>query len=111
MPSSRPNGRRRIEHRERIQRSQARSARRARRFALLVLLAGVFVVALVLTAADFGGTNSQPVRLSSPLASAQARPAPEIVALRGPVHIQLPIAQGRVTAIGYSAASDALPLA
>lgn len=50
------------------------------------------------------------MRLASPLTSAEARPSPEIVALRGPVHLQLPIAQGRVTAIGYSAASDALPL-
>jgi hypothetical protein len=110
MPSSRPNGRRRIERGQRIKHSQARSARRARRFALLVLLAAVFVVALVLTAADFGGAKSQPVRLSNPYTSPQARPTPEIVALRGPVHLQLPIAQGRVTAIGYSAASDALPL-
>ena len=108
MPSSRPNGRRRIEHR-RIAHREARSARRARRFALLVLLAAVFVVALALTA--FGGQRGQPVPLaSSSLTSAQARPSPEIVALRGPVRLQLPIAQGRVTAIGYSAASGALPL-
>lgn len=87
-----------------------RSARRARRFALLVLLACVFVVALALTA--FGGGASQaPVPLaSSTFTSAQAKPLPEIVALRGPVRIQLPIAQGRVTAIGYSAAAGSLPL-
>ena len=115
MPSSRPNGRRRIEPRQRIEpkrrigRSQARSARRARRFALLVLLAVVFVVALALTA--FGGGASRTVPLgASLLTSAQSRPAPEIVAQRGPVRLQLPIAQGRVTAIGYSAASDALSL-
>jgi hypothetical protein len=74
-----------------------------------VLLAAVFVVALALTA--FGGPRSQPVRLSSPLTSAQSTPLPEIVAVRGPVRLQLPIAQSRVTAIGYSAASDALSLA
>jgi hypothetical protein len=85
-----------------------RSARRARRFALLVLLAAVFVVALALTA--FGGRGSQPVRLSSAFTSAQSRPFPEVVAIRGPVRLQLPIAQARVTAIGYSAASDALSL-
>ncbi|MGH3008053.1 MAG: hypothetical protein ACRDLM_01410 [Gaiellaceae bacterium] len=104
MPSSRPNGRRRVERR------QARSARRARRFALLVLLAAVFVVALALTA--FGGNT---VRTAFPLskaslAAAPVRPSPEIVALRGGVRLQLPIAQARVTAIGYSAASGALAL-
>src|SRR4051794_6236985 len=109
MPSSRPNGRRRIEPRQRITRSRARSARRARRFALLVILAAVFVVALALTA--FGGASTGPLPLaSSSLASAQSRPSPEIVALRGPVRLQLPIAQARVTAIGYSAASNALSL-
>jgi hypothetical protein len=116
MPSSRPNGRRRperrqrIEPRKRIERSRARSAHRARRFALLVVLAAVFVVALALTA--FGGTStppSVPIDATS-LAREQARPLPEIVALRGPVHLQLPIEQSHVTAIGYSAASDALSL-
>ena len=110
MPASRPNARRRIEPRQRIVRKQVRSARRARRFALLVLLAAVFVVALALVA--FGAPGSQPVPISSAsLTSTQSKPLPEIVALRGPVHLQLPIAQARVTAIGYSAASDALALA
>jgi hypothetical protein len=104
MSASRPNARRRIEHR------QARQARRARRFALLVLLAAVFVVALVLVA--FGGAAARPpVPLAaSTFPSAQAKPLPEIVALRGPVRLQLPIAQARVTAIGFSAATDSLAL-
>jgi hypothetical protein len=109
MPSSRPNGRRRIEPRQKIVRRQRRSARRARRFALLVLLAAVFVVALALTA--FGGASTRPTSLaSSSFTSAQSRPTPEIVALRGQVRLQLPIAQSRVTAIGYSPASNALSL-
>jgi len=102
MPSSRPTGRRRIERR------QARTARRARRFALLVLLAAVFVVALVLTA--FGGRSTEPAagipRLRVTAAAVQTRPTPEIVALRGPVRLQLPVAQQQVTAIGYHAAHD-----
>jgi hypothetical protein len=87
-----------------------RSARRARRFALLVLLAAVFVVALALTA--FGGSGVQPqLALSkTPLATVQTRPVPEIVAIRGAVRLQLPVAQARVTAIGYSAAQGALSL-
>ncbi len=75
-----------------------------------MLLACVFVVALVLVA--FGGAATRPpVPLAATsLPSAQARPLPEVVALRGPVRLQLPIAQGRVTAIGYSAATDSLAL-
>jgi hypothetical protein len=99
MPSSRLNGRRRVDRRH------ARSARRARRVALLVLLAAVFLVALGLTA--FG---SNPVRTAAliprPTSVAQTRPTPEIVALRGPVRLQLPISQQRVTAIGYHSAHD-----
>lgn len=104
MPSSRRNGRRRVERR------QARSVRRARRLALLVLLAAIFVVALALTA--FGGSPSRAPSFFSrtPLAAAQTRPVPEIVAQRGGVRLQLPIAQTRVTAIGYSAASGSLAL-
>jgi hypothetical protein len=101
MPSSRPNGRRRIERR------QARSARRARRFALLVLLAAIFLVALVLTA--FGNPKTRPAALlsrSSLASSVQTRPTPEIVALRGSVRLQLPVAQARLTAIGYHSAHD-----
>lgn len=74
-----------------------------------MLLAAVFVVALVLVAA--GGTSNPPVPIASAaLNLAQSTPLPEIVALRGPVSLQLPIAQGRVTAIGYSTATQALAL-
>jgi len=37
---------------------------------------------------------------------AQTRPTPMIVALRGPVSLQLPVSQGRLTAIGYHSAHD-----
>ncbi|HET7573074.1 MAG TPA: hypothetical protein VFJ77_10470 [Gaiellaceae bacterium] len=36
----------------------------------------------------------------------QTRPYPQIVAVRGPVRLQLPISQKRVTAIGYHTADD-----
>ena len=116
MPASRPNGRRRIEPRQRnaprrrIER-KSRSARRARRFALLALLAAVFVVALALVA--FGGRSTRP---NMPMdagfahALAQAPPSPEILAVRGAVQLQLPISRPLVTAIGYSAASGTLVL-
>jgi hypothetical protein len=106
MPSSRPNRRRRVERRE------VREARRARRFALLTLLATVLVVALLLTA--FGGGNAQLQRLSAAdiPAATQTAPFPQILAMRGPVRLQMPISQTLSTAIGYHSAADgALPLA
>jgi hypothetical protein len=101
MPSSRLNGRRRVE------RKQARAARRARRVALLVILSAVFLVALGLTA--FGGATERTAAIipRPSLASvAQTRPTPEIVAQRGSLSLQLPISQHRVTAIGYHSAND-----
>lgn len=100
MPSSRPRRRRRVERRE------VRAARRARRFALLTVLAVVLVVALALTA--FGGSdraNVATLSVSRAIASA-TEPYPQIVAVRGPVRLQMPITQSRSTAIGYHSASD-----
>jgi hypothetical protein len=88
-----------------------REARRARRFALLILLATVLVVALLLTA--FGGGNTQLQRLSAtsiPTAT-QTTPFPQVLAMRGPVRLQMPISQTLATAIGYHSAPSALPLA
>ena len=102
MPSSRPTRRRRVERR------QARVVRRARLVGLLVVLSAVFLVALGLTA--FAGTTTAPTSAivpRQPLANIpQNRPTTEIVALRGPVRLQLPISQSRLTAIGYHSAGD-----
>lgn len=70
------------------------------------------MVALLLTA--FGGGNAQLERLSAaeipPVA--QTAPFPQILAMRGPVRMQMPISQTLSTAIGYHSAADgALPLA
>ena len=101
MPSSRHTGRRRVA------RHQARAARRARRVALLVLLSAVFLVALGLTAFGGGPVRTSAIIPRPSLATvAQTRPTPEIVALRGPVRLQLPIYQLRLTAIGYHSAHD-----
>ena len=101
MPSSRLNGRRRVE------RQRARAARRARRVALLVVLSAVFLVALGLTAFSGRTTPTAAVVPRTPLAAvAQTRPALEIVAQRGPVPLQLPISQSRLTAIGYHSTGD-----
>ena len=101
MPSSRPKGRRRVE------RQRVRAARRARRVALLVVLSAVFVVALGLTA--FGGATSrtaETIPRQSKATAAQTQPVPEIVAQRGPLPLQLPVSQSRLTAIGYHSAND-----
>ena len=101
MPSSRPNRRRRVERRE------VRAARRARRFALLTLLAIVLVIALLLTAFGGGGSQSfQRISVTGLAASTQTQPYPQIVAVRGPVRLQMPIQQSRSTAIGYHSADD-----
>ena len=89
-----------------------RDARRARRFALLILLAVVLVVALALTA--FGGgpaANVAQLSVARSIASA-TQPYPQIVAVRGPVRLQMPVTQSQTTAIGYHSANDgALTLA
>jgi hypothetical protein len=105
MPSSRPTRRRRVERRE------VRQHRRARRFALLLLLTAVLLTALLLSA--FGGSTRTAATLPlDPATSSQTKPFPEILAVHGAVRLQMPIAQGRHTAIGYHAAPDgALALA
>jgi hypothetical protein len=101
MPSSRLNGRRRVE------RQRAHAARRARRVALLVVLSAVFLVALALTAFSGASVRTSVIVPRPNLATvAQTRPTPEIVAQRGLVRLQLPISQGRLTAIGYHSAGD-----
>jgi len=100
MPSSRPSRRRRVERRE------ARAARRARRFALLVVLAVVLIVALALTAFGGGATaNLATLSVARTLATA-TEPFPQIVAVRGPVRLQMPVTQSQATAIGYHSAAD-----
>ena len=75
-----------------------------------MVLAAVFVASLLVTAFG-GGTTRGPVSLAaatyvSDQPNVQTRPYPEIVAVRGPVRLQMPISQTRVTAIGYHAAGD-----
>jgi hypothetical protein len=78
-----------------------RAARRLRRFAVGTIVASFAVVTLVLTA--FG--SSAPARIAAPLVPSHllpdTPPQAQIVALHGPVRIQLPVAQARLTALGY----------
>jgi hypothetical protein len=87
--------------------------RRARLNALLVLLAIAVVVVLSLTA--FSG-GSSPVQTAAVLPASRLLPAgppsPQVVATQAALRLQLPIARGQVTAIGYHGAGEStLPLA
>jgi hypothetical protein len=88
-----------------------RTARRARKFALLTLLAIIFVVALALSA--FGGKSPtvDALAVGNVVASQQTKPFPQIVAMHGAVRLQMPIVQSPGSVIGYhSSADDAIDL-
>jgi hypothetical protein len=95
MPPRRASARARIPRR--------RAAGSLTRFAVLALVAFVAVVTLLLTAfgtgVDPAAQQTAPRDRLLPL-----RPQPETIALRDALRVQLPIAQTRVTAIGYHAA-------
>jgi hypothetical protein len=80
-------------------------ARRARRMAALIVVACVSLVTLVLTA--FGTGAPTTVSFTGPAPADRLLPAgpprPQVVAMQDSLRIQLPINQGRVTAIGYHA--------
>ena len=75
----------------------------------LLLLASVALIALLLTAFGSGNT-SMPVRTTAPAPATRLLPSgppqPQVVALWESLRLELPIAQQRVTAIGYHASGD-----
>ena len=82
--------------------------RRRRRVALL--LAGIVVVGVIVLVSAFGGSGrapqtAPPAGPSAGLLLPAGPPLPEIVARIGALHIQLPVSQSRVTAIGYQGGS------
>lgn len=81
------------------------SPRRAQGFAGLVAVSTVLLVTLLLTA--FGTpalTQGEAAVASSDVGTVV--PLAQIVATQGPLRVQLPIAQARVTAIGYHGAGE-----
>jgi hypothetical protein len=95
--------------RARQRRAQLHAVRRRRRVAGFVLLAIVALIVLLLTA--FG--SGHPATAEQSLGPAPVNrllpsgpPSPQVIALEGSLRIQLPIAQSRVTAIGYHASGD-----
>jgi hypothetical protein len=103
MPRPAPNGR--------AARARRRKAeRRTRRFAGLAALTIVVSLTLLLTA--FGSESRRPLQAvpASAALLSNEPPSPQVVATRGRLRLQLPVAQSRVTAIGYHAAGGALAL-
>jgi hypothetical protein len=99
-----------VPHRRRAERSHRRHLereRRLRRLAVLIAIAAVALVVVLLSA--FGGSGKA---IQAPVPASAARllpagpPSPEIVARLGALHLQLPISQSRVTAIGYQGGAD-----
>jgi hypothetical protein len=91
-----------VEQARRARRRRVAGHQRARRIALLVLASSAVGITLLLTA--FGSGTSEPA-LSAPAPAQRLLPTgpprPQIVAFRDTLRIQLPVAQTRVTAIGY----------
>jgi len=92
---------------ERIRSRRQRPERHAGRFLLTALLSAVLLLTLLLTA--FGTWSANPVA-TKPLATSAVlpggQPLRQIVATAGALHLQLPVSQSAVTAIGYHNAGD-----
>lgn len=90
-----------------MRRQQLERERRRRRLALLVVLAAIGTVVLLLSAFGGSGQSPQVSAVESPTQLLPAGPpTPEVVARLGSLHLQLPVNQSRVTAIGFAAGSD-----
>jgi hypothetical protein len=92
---------------ERLRARRRGSDRHAMRFLLTAVLSAVLLLTLLLTA--FGTWSAPPVA-TKPLATAAVlpggQPLRQIVATAGPLHLQLPVSQSAVTALGYHHAGD-----
>src|SRR5439155_16974840 len=93
----------------RHRRAHHRAVRRRRRVVGLIVLAIVALITLLLTAFGTGGSSGRQTTVGPAPANRllpSGPPSPQVVALEGALRIQLPIAQSRVTAIGYHASGD-----
>jgi hypothetical protein len=92
---------------ERVRARRRRPERHASRFLLTSLLSTVLLLTLLVTAF---GTWSAPAVATKPLATSRVlpggQPLLQIVATAGALHLQLPVSQSAVTAIGYHHAGD-----
>jgi hypothetical protein len=99
--------------RQRVYRKPKPVPHRARRLIVLTVVLGVLLGTLLVTAFGQGATRQVSQALPGPSSRLlpAGPPTPLTVALHSGLRIQLPIAQTRVTAIGYHSSGDgALPL-
>jgi len=91
---------------------ERRTARRVRRFSALTIVLSVVVITLVLTAFGAGSPSAATeVPAPSKRLLPDGPPQSQIIAVQDRLRVQLPIAQSRLTAIGYHAADNgAIPL-
>jgi hypothetical protein len=88
-------------------RRQLERERRLRRLAVLCASAVVALVTVLLSA--FGGSGrglQAPVPASATRLLPAGPPTPQIVARLGSLHLQMPVSQSRVTAIGYGSGEE-----
>ena len=97
MPPSTATARARRARRER-QRATTRTAR----YVGIVLLALVALATLLMTAFSVRPPAVQPSLGAALRLAGDGRPAPQIVAARGALRLQLPVTQTAVTAVGYA---------
>ncbi len=98
----------------RLRRRRAVREARRRQFAIVTVIAVVGMAMLLVTA--FGGGDHPSAPLSAPASAARllqaGPPTPQVISRIGPLHLQFPINQSRVTAVGYAGGADgALALA
>lgn len=109
-PRAQRSAQQRAAQQREVQRLRARRRgpqRHATRFVLTGLLSAILLGTLLLTA--FGTWSSTPVAaqpLATPSVPAGGQPLQQIVATVGALHLQVPVAQSEVTAIGYHQAGD-----
>jgi hypothetical protein len=93
--------------RARRSREARAAARRTRRIGALVLASAALLLTLLLTA--FGSETQRTLAPAAPAPATRLLPAgpprPQVIAVRSSLRIQMPVAQSRVTAIGYHASS------
>jgi hypothetical protein len=92
----------------RVRRSRRADLHRMRRLAVLVVVTGALLGTLFVTAFGHATPRLAPETLPAPSSRLlpDGPPTPMTVALRGSLRVQLPIAQTRVSAIGYHSSGD-----
>jgi hypothetical protein len=91
----------RSRHAARLRAGRRRKQARARRFVFALAIGILAAITLALTAFDDDGGRSRAAEVPAPLPVTSAPPEPNILATVGNLHLQSPVAQGGVTAVGF----------